>query len=50
MIAEGERYEHVRGKWDGGIFWHNNQKMAAAKWMPLPAPQTEAALRGEVKP
>jgi hypothetical protein len=40
----------VHGAWIGGIFWHNNQKMAAAKWMPLPAPQTDAALRKEVKP
>lgn len=39
----------VHGAWIGGIFWHSNQKMAAAKWMPLPAPQTDAALRGEVK-
>ena len=22
----------------GGIFWHSNQKMAAAYWMPLPVP------------
>ena len=32
----------VHGAWIGGIFWHNNQKMAAAKRMPLPAPQTDA--------
>lgn len=30
----------VHGAWIGGIFWHNNQKMAAAKWMPLPLPPT----------
>jgi len=40
----------VHGAWIGGIFWHNNQKMAAAKWMPLPAPPAIAALRGEVRP
>lgn len=26
----------VFGAWIGGIFWHNNQKMAAAYWMPIP--------------
>ena len=26
----------VHGAWIGGIFWHSNQKMAAATWMPLP--------------
>lgn len=26
------------GAWIGGIFWHNNQKMAAAFWMPIPPP------------
>lgn len=28
----------VHGAWIGGIFWHSNQKMAAAKWMPMPKP------------
>jgi hypothetical protein len=28
----------VHGAWIGGIFWYSNQKMAAAKWMPLPQP------------
>jgi len=28
----------VHGAWIGGIFWHSNQKMAAAYWMPLPVP------------
>lgn len=28
----------VHGAWIGGCFWHNNQQMAAAKWMPLPKP------------
>lgn len=28
----------VHGAWIGGIFWHSNQKMAAATWMPLPFP------------
>lgn len=28
----------VHGAWIGGIFWHSNQMMAAAKWMPLPFP------------
>ena len=28
----------VHGAWIGGIFWHSNQKMAAAIWMPLPVP------------
>ena len=28
----------VHGAWIGGIFWHNNQRMAAAQWMPLPEP------------
>ena len=31
----------VHGAWIGGIFWHNNRKMAAAKWMPLPLPPNE---------
>ena len=32
----------VHGAWIGGIFWHNNQKMAAAYWMPLPLPPEES--------
>ena len=28
----------VHGAWIGGIFWHSNQEMAAAKWMPMPKP------------
>ncbi|HEX7111401.1 MAG TPA: hypothetical protein VF216_03080 [Mizugakiibacter sp.] len=28
----------VHGAWIGGIFWHSNQKMAAAYWMPMPLP------------
>ena len=32
----------VFGAWIGGIFWHNNQKMAAAYWMPLPLPPEES--------
>lgn len=28
----------VHGAWIGGIFWYNNQKMAAAQWMPMPKP------------
>ena len=28
----------LHGAWIGGIFWHSNQKMAAAYWMPLPLP------------
>ena len=28
----------VHGAWICGIFWHSNQKMAAAYWMPLPLP------------
>jgi len=28
----------VHGAWIGGIFWHSNQKMAAAQWMPMPKP------------
>lgn len=36
----------VHGAWIGGCFWHNNQQMAAAKWMPLPKPQTHATLSG----
>ena len=31
----------VHGAWIGDIFWHNNEKVAAAKWMPLPAPPNE---------
>lgn len=31
----------VHGAWIGGIFWHSNQKMAAAKWMPLPLPPND---------
>jgi len=32
----------VHGAWIGGIFWHSNQKMAAAYWMPLPLPPNYA--------
>ena len=32
----------VHGAWIGGIFWHSNQKMAAAQWMPLPEPPKSA--------
>jgi hypothetical protein len=32
----------VHGAWIGGIFWHSNQKMAAATWMPLPKPPAES--------
>lgn len=32
----------VHGAWIGGIFWHNNTQMAAAKWMPLPVPNGNA--------
>lgn len=28
----------VHGAWIGGIFWHNNQKCAAATWRPMPEP------------
>ena len=35
----------VHGAWIGGIFWHSNQQMAAAKWMPLPLPPN-VELRG----
>ena len=35
----------VHGAWIGGIFWHSNQKMAAAYWMPLPLPPN-AEVRG----
>ena len=31
----------VHGAWIGGIFWHSNQKMAAAYWMPLPLPPND---------
>lgn len=34
LFARGEKT--VFGAWIGGIFWHNNQKMAAAYWMPIP--------------
>ena len=33
----------VHGAWIGGIFWHSNQKMAAAYWMPLPVPPNDKA-------
>ena len=33
----------VHGAWIGGIFWHSNQKMAAAYWMPLPLPPNALA-------
>lgn len=40
----------VHGAWIGGIFWHSNQKMAAAKWMPLPLPPNmEFSGRGETE-
>ena len=28
----------VHGAWIGGIFWHNNEKCAAATWRPMPEP------------
>ena len=34
----------VHGAWIGGIFWHSNQKMAAAYWMPLPLPPNAKAV------
>lgn len=34
LFVRGEKT--VFGAWIGGIFWHNNQKMAAAYWMPIP--------------
>jgi hypothetical protein len=30
----------LHGAWIGGIFWHSNQSMAAAYWMPFPSPPT----------
>ena len=36
LFVRGGRVVH--GAWIGGIFWHSNQKMAAAQWMPLPKP------------
>lgn len=30
----------VHGAFIGGIFWHSNEKCAAALWMPLPTPLT----------
>lgn len=39
----------VHGAWIGGIFWHNNQKMAAAQWMPLPEPPAVSKLATAVK-
>jgi hypothetical protein len=35
LFVRGDRVLH--GAWIGGIFWHSNTKMAAAKWMPLPS-------------
>lgn len=32
----------VSGAWIGGIFWYNNQKVAAAYWMPMPPPPAKA--------
>lgn len=34
LFVRGDKVVH--GAWIGGIFWHSNTKMAAAKWMPLP--------------
>lgn len=34
----------VHGAWIGGIFWHNNQKCAAATWMPFPEPPANSDL------
>lgn len=39
----------VHGAWIGGIFWHSNQQMAAATWMPLPKPPAESKLATAVK-
>mgnify|MGYP000119512417 FL=1 len=39
----------VHGAWIGGIFWHGNQQMAAATWMPLPKPPAESKLATAVK-
>ena len=37
----------VHGAWIGGIFWHSNQKMAAAYWMPLPLPPNAGGKRSD---
>ncbi len=34
LFVRGDKVLH--GAWIGGIFWHSNQKMAAAYWMPMP--------------
>ena len=39
----------VHGAWIGGVFWHSNQQMAAATWMPLPKPPAESKLATAVK-
>lgn len=35
LFVRGEKV--LFGAWIGGIFWHNNEKMAACKWMPIPS-------------
>ena len=41
LFVRGSKTLH--GAWIGGIFWHSNQKMAAAYWMPLPLPPNVGA-------
>jgi hypothetical protein len=36
ILVLGEKVVH--GAWIGGMFWHNNRKVEATKWMPLPCP------------
>jgi hypothetical protein len=36
ILVLGEKVVH--GAWIGGMFWHNNRKVGATNWMPLPQP------------
>jgi len=39
ILVLGEKVVH--GAWIGGMFWHNNRKVEATKWMPLPQPPNQ---------
>ena len=39
ILVLGEKVVH--GAWIGGMFWHNNRKVEATKWRPLPQPPNQ---------
>jgi len=45
ILVLGEKVVH--GAWIGGMFWHNNRKVEATKWMPLPQPPNQEGQANE---